>query len=173
MSISGQGQEAASGGSLLGVSLGLDINGDNSVSLDEIRQSLQEDTSRFQQEFNAWRISRGMGLEPALELSADSAGKVVVQGDHPYKEAVEGYFATNEDAGNLFSQISANASLYRAALEHEEFAAAYENDPQAAVAKYASLISGNDSAFSMLLGSGSGYLFDGSAWNDGTTNVPT
>lgn len=165
VSISGQGRAAASG-SLMSEALGLDRNGDNTISIDEIRQTLQEDTSRLQQEFSAWRISQGLGLEPPVELSTDAQGNVTVQGDHPDKAVIEEYFAQNDGMSNLFSSVSANASLYKAVLEYSDFAAAYGKDPEAAVAQYAHLFSTDKAAFSLLSGNESQYLFDGDSWSE-------
>lgn len=59
-----------------------------------------------------------------------------VSGDHPHREAVEQALAGDRDIQQLLAFSSSTTSIMQAGKRHIEFAKAYEEDPEAAVAAF-------------------------------------
>jgi len=74
-------------------------------------------------------------------------GHVNVSGEDKARAAeLEKAFENDFELHNHLARISANSSLLRAAREHEKFAKAYEQDPEAAVAQFSYLFDGSNRA---------------------------
>ena len=120
-------------------SLGVNCKHGNCVTTGELRSALEQGSEAFESRVSELFLENGISLDPPVELTTDAGGNVRVKGDHPQKEEIEQLFADNPGMSNEFRKISVLSSLVEAAAEYEEFAKLYEQDPYAAVARYAHL----------------------------------
>lgn len=98
--------------------------------------NLDEVTADYKKELE-WKLKQeGIDVSEPFELTTSWDGSVVVKGDHPDKARIEQYFKDNFDMRNRFVEISSATVIKRHLEAHEEFAKAYEKDPEAAVARY-------------------------------------
>lgn len=133
--------------------MGVDYTPGKCVSLSDIRTGLERRTEAFESRASELFLENSISLDPPAELTTDGSGNVRVKGDHPQKEEIEQLFADNPDLANEFRGLSAQSSLVEAAAEYEEFAKLYEQDPYAAVARYAHLFNGlPKEEFSLVVG---------------------
>jgi len=106
------------------------------VSIDEIRFATEQQLSDWHQKVSDLLEGAGIDLAEPVALRIDSNGGILVSGDHPQKEAIEQFFVQQPELANDVRQLSAQLSLIAAAEAHQEFAAAYEEDPVAAVERW-------------------------------------
>ena len=98
--------------------------------------NLDEITAEFKDDLQSQLRKEGVDCDQPFKLTVANDGKVVVSGDHPDKAKIEKYFEENPEMRDRFADISVHTVLKRHLEAHEEFAKAYEKDPEAAVAKY-------------------------------------
>ena len=119
--------------------MGVQCTSGNCVTSGDLKAALEQGSETFGSRVSELFLENGISLDPPVELTTDGSGYVRVKGDHPQKEEIEQLFADNPDLANEFRGISALSSLVEAAAEYEEFAKLYEQDPYAAMARYAHL----------------------------------
>ncbi|OIQ50984.1 hypothetical protein BerOc1_02929 [Pseudodesulfovibrio hydrargyri] len=116
-------------------------------------EELADKTEKVGSRVTALLLENDIPTDPPVELFVDEAGAIRVQGDHPYKDEIEEALAGDASLGNDFRQISAQASLQKAMEEHTAFAEAYEEDPDAAVARFSYLFDQSpDKPYTMTIG---------------------
>ena len=141
-----------------------EIEADGMITLDEIRQFLQEKSADLADELRTRLSTMGVDISEPLDLDVAADGSIVVKGDHPQKAEIEAMFAADPELSNRVRQVSSTAGFLKAAEEYAEFAAEYDKDPEAAVAKYAHLFSAvQPSYFLRFDGEGISVMEEGSA----------
>ena len=121
---------------------GIDNPDGGAITVDEAEAALGRKRDKLEGDVRSLFLENGISLSPEVELTTDGAGKVRVQGDHPQKDEIEALFEDNPDLANDFRAVSGLADHVAAAREHEAFAALYQQDPEAAVAKFGHLFDG-------------------------------
>lgn len=106
-------------------------------------QVLREKSSAFQSELGIRMRMAGVDTTQPIKLITDSGGNVRVANNHPDKDKIEALFAEDADLSNRFRHLSVSANLQRAIKDHIEFAEAYAQDPNADLARYGHLFSGD------------------------------
>lgn len=122
------------------------------VRMQDLRSAYETAFAAFTQRLDGLLDSAGVDRSRPARLQADAVGSITVTNDHPDKEAIERLFRENPELANQFRGLSGLASLLAAAEKHEEFAAAYEKNPYAAVGEYSQLFAGHKPAFELFLG---------------------
>lgn len=112
---------------------------DGVITGDEMRMELADAKADYRQRLTAALAAQGIDSSAPLRLQSDTAGRVVVVGDHPDKARIEQLFASDGPLTNAFHRVSSMASMLSHAEEAVAFQAAYRQDPKAAVAQYAHL----------------------------------
>lgn len=118
------------------------------ASLRDSLSSLVSTFENFQAKFAAFGDElgnkfRAAGIDTSVpvDLRVDADGRIGVSGSHPDKDKIEALFAEDPEFANRFRGISAASGLLKAAEDHVEFAAAYQQDPEAAIEQYSHLFS--------------------------------
>lgn len=141
-----------------------EIEADGQITLEEMRQFLQEKSADLADELRTRLSTMGVDITEPLDLDVASDGSIVVAGDHPQKAEIEAMFAADPELSNRVRQVSSTAGFLKAAEEYVGFAAEYEKDPEAAVAKYAHLFSALQPNYLLRLdGEGISLVEEGSA----------
>lgn len=140
-----------------------DLDGNGIISGSEIEGNLAAASDIFQKHLDRFIRSENISTRPPIELSIASDGKVRVQSDHPDKEKIEKHINENFELRNLYAGISSSRDLLAMAEESIRFQKRYAVDPQAAVAEFAHLFSGNYSYKTKL-------TIDGESWNYQTSS---
>ena len=125
--------------------LGIDNPDGGPVTMNQLESALESKRDKLKGDVRALFQENGISSWPAVQLTTDAEGSVRVKGDHPQKDEIEALFEANPELANDFRGVSGLASTVDAAREHEAFAALYQDDPEAAVAKYGHLFDGVDS----------------------------
>lgn len=112
---------------------------DGIITGDEIRMALGEAKSAYQNRLRSALSEQGIDTSVPLRLQVDTAGRVVVAGDHPDKSRIEAIFAEDDRLANAFKQTLSLATMLARGEEAVAFQAAYAKDPTAAVARYSHL----------------------------------
>ena len=124
--------------------------------LTAVMNNLDELTDRLESDATALLLEHGVGTTPPADLILDENGRVTTQGDHPDKARIEALFAARPDLRDRMAELAAASDLKQALQERLEFARAYAEDPEAAVARYGYLFSGRreEQSFVLRLGAG-------------------
>lgn len=80
-----------------------------------------------------------LGLEPGT-------GRVTVTNDHPDAEKIEALLEEHPKLHNMYRGATKDLEIVKHGEEHEKYAEAYAEDPQAAAAEYAYLFNGQFNA---------------------------
>jgi hypothetical protein len=116
-----------------------DAAADGIITGDEMRAARDEAKAEYQRRFSAAIAAQAIDTSVPLSLQSDAMGRVVVVGDHPDKARIEQLFAEDGELNNAFKKASSLARMVAAFEEALPFHAAYDKDPQAAVAQYSYL----------------------------------
>ena len=111
-----------------------------SVSIEDIEESLSNTTSSVEKRLQS--LYRQLGIQPdfQIEFSVGHDGKILVNGESPDSDHLAEAINADAELSNSIRRMSANTSLLAAFNNHQEFAAAYEKDPVAAVERYGYLL---------------------------------
>lgn len=112
---------------------------DGVITGDEMRMALGEAKARYQDRLRSALSEAGIDTSVPLRLQLDTAGRVVVAGDHPDKARIEAIFAEDGQLANVFKEVMALSNMIARGEEAVAFQAAYAKDPKAAVARYSHL----------------------------------
>jgi hypothetical protein len=112
---------------------------DGLISTLTITTRTEQLEEQFAARLDALFAAHGIDTSVPIELRADTFGRIRVMGDHPDAEKIEAFFADSFELQQTFVRISSAQSLLRAAEQHQAFAAAYAEDPQGAVTRFAHL----------------------------------
>lgn len=95
---------------------------------------------------------REAGIDPGLgiRVSVGHDGRLIVP-NHPEREKIEQLLNEDPELAGELRRLTATFEMVRAAKEHLEFAAAYRQDPIAAVAQHAHLFNGSNGSGTELL----------------------
>lgn len=149
VSLSGSGRLLSSFFSGLGVEFAPGCG----VSLSDLESGLERKQEQLEDDIAALFLENGISRPPEVELTTDGEGGVRVQGGHPQKKQIEALFADDPELSSDFRAVSGLSSLVEASGEYVDFAALYQQDPYAAVARYGHLFNGEgDEAFSLTIG---------------------
>ncbi len=136
----------SAGGRSLAASLpplhGVAAGADGGVQLADLQARQREILADLGATLSRSLAQAGVASQPPLKLSLDAQGQVVCP-DAARGEAVEKVFQENPALRDQAAEASALGSLLAAADRHLDFARAYAQDPEAAVAQYASLFGGS------------------------------
>jgi hypothetical protein len=130
--ISGQGRLANRLNDLFGVS----PRADGSIHLEDLQAHLAEISAGLEGALGSKFRAAGIDTSQAVDLKVDAAGQVRVANDHPDKEKIEALFADEPELANEFRRVLGLQELVTASEKHLEFAAAYAENPEAAVAQF-------------------------------------
>ena len=122
------------------------------IRLEDLRAAYAEAFEKFQERLGGLLEEAGVDRSELARLRSDATGRIFVANDHPDKAAIEQLFEDNPELANQFRGLSGLFSLLEAADEHIEFAAAYEQNPDAAVAEFSHLFADTKSPFELLIG---------------------
>ena len=111
------------------------------LSIEESRKVFGENSAELNSRLRQFFSSKGIQAPVAADMTVDSQGRVVVTSNTEQKTALETEFANDPSLTSILSELSASASLLRAADVAKDFAKAYEQNPPAAVAEYPHLFS--------------------------------
>ena len=144
VSISGEAYALLSGSGAEKTAQTDEVGGSNLQSVAEellehmtyMLNNLEEITEDYQAELKQKLRGRGIDVDTEIELTTGRDGSVKVKGDHPDKAEIEQYFKDNPEMRDRFWDIAVHTEIKQALELHTEFAEAYEQDPEAAVAKY-------------------------------------
>lgn len=116
-------------------------------------EELADKTEAVRSDITALLRAKGIPTTPPAELYVDQAGAVRVKGDHPHKAEIEQALAEDEELSKDFRLVSIQTSIQEACARHTAFAAAYAQDPDAAVARFAYLFGDlPDAPYTMTVG---------------------
>lgn len=116
------------------------LDATDGISMDELISLLQEKTSSLLDYMDDSFDIYGIDNSSATLLGTDYQGLVnVLNQSDPDKSSIEALFAQDSDLSGLFQEVSALASSVSAAKLALQFREAYEENPQAALEKYAYL----------------------------------
>lgn len=133
--------------------LGIEYTPGQPITLSDLKGGLERSTAKLQDDVNALFLENGISLSPPVELTTDGEGSVRVKGDHPEKAKIEQLFADNPELSNDFRGVSGLSALVESGEEYIKFAAEYDKDPYAAVAKYSHFFDAlKKDEFSMMFG---------------------
>ncbi|MBE0533796.1 MAG: hypothetical protein IH626_23475 [Rhodospirillales bacterium] len=130
--ISEQGRLANRLNDLFGVS----PRADGSIHLEDLQAHLAEISAGLEGVLGSKFRAAGIDTSRAVNLKVDAAGRVRVANDHPDKEKIEALFADDPELANEFRRVLGLQELVTASEKHLEFAAAYAENPEAAVAQF-------------------------------------
>lgn len=128
------------------------IEGGDTISVSSIEEAFSNAKSYVEQKLQALYGQLGISSNSKLEISVGADGSIIVNGDSPESESIAEAINADDELSNAIRAMSANASLLKAIEKHEEFAAAYDRDPLAAVERYGWLLEdghGYNVSFSM------------------------
>lgn len=110
------------------------------VTVDSFADELRQDTAFVENKIRS--LCREIGISPDTEmkLSVGYDGHILVNGNNAEAEALAKAINEDDELANSIRRMSANASFLEAVKKHQEFAAAYEKDPRAAVDRYGYLL---------------------------------
>ncbi len=110
------------------------------VSVDFFEESLKQLKSYVEK--LAGVKCRDLGIDGGAEMkfSVGYDGTILVNGQEPEAGKLAQAINEDEELANSIRGMSATASLLEAARRHQEFAAAYEREPLAAVEQYGYLL---------------------------------
>lgn len=112
---------------------------DGVITGDEMRMALGEAKAEYQNRLTSAFVARDIDTSVPLRLQVDTAGRVIVAGDHPDKARIEAIFAEDAQLANAFKKTLSLANMLERGEEAMAFQAAYAKDPKAAVARYSHL----------------------------------
>ena len=112
----------------------------NSISIRDIEESLSKATVSVEKRLQSLYRQIGISDSSQMEISVGYDGSILVKGENPESDALAEAINADGELANTIRGISANASLLEALKKHQEFAAAYEKDPVAAVERYGYLL---------------------------------
>lgn len=114
------------------------------IHLEDMRSHAQERLADLGREVRDRVDAAGLDASQPIRIQIGVDGRVVVAGDHPDREAIEKLLNADPELANQLRQIAAAFDMLRAADEHQEFAAAYAQDPARAVAQFSHLFDGGE-----------------------------
>jgi hypothetical protein len=114
--------------------------GSNTIHVRDIEESLANATSYVEKHLQSLYSKHGISSNSNMEISVGRDGSILVNGENPASESLAKEINDDKELSNSIRKMSANASLLEAIKKHEEFAAAYDKDPIAAVERYGYLL---------------------------------
>ena len=114
---------------------------DGAPSIEDLRLSFEANSAELSGRLQQFFSTQGIQAPIAANMTVDSQGRVVVSGDFEQRGDLEAEFSNDPEFNALFTEISASASLLRAADAADDFAKAHERNPEAALKEYAHLFS--------------------------------
>jgi hypothetical protein len=110
--------------------------GSTTISFADIEKSLADTTSYVEDRLRSLYSKLGISSSSKMDISVGYDGSILVKGESPAAESLAQKINADDELSNSIRKMSADASLLEAAKEHEEFAAAYAKNPQAALERY-------------------------------------
>ena len=135
---------------------GITPNSDGSISIESIQECYENDTAYIEQQIRALYRKLGISSDTGMTIDIGYDGKAVVSGESSEAKALSEAINSDPELLNTMRRASANASMLAAYEEAAEFRAAYDENPYAAVERYAYLLNDNrtqDTTFTMKDGS--------------------
>ncbi len=115
------------------------VEGD-SISIGDIEESLSNTTSSVEKRLESLYQQLGIHPNSKMEISVGHDGSISVNGESPESDNLAEAINADDELSNSIRRMSANTSLLEAIKDGQEFVAAYEKDPFAAVERYSYLL---------------------------------
>ncbi|MGD2093836.1 MAG: hypothetical protein PVH77_02400 [Phycisphaerales bacterium] len=132
--LSNEGQKALETLSLFGTEPG------EPITLEDIKSWASRGLNEFNGRFRTMLSKNGIDMTKPITLGHErGTGKLIVTNDHPQAQEIEELLEDNFELSNMYTGITNALSFAKHFEEHLEFADAYEQNPQAAVAQYSYL----------------------------------
>ena len=112
----------------------------------DILASFEENAAAFSDQLGNKFRAMGIDTSRPIELAVGSNGQVRVANGHPDKDRIEAMFAQDPEFANRFRELIAATEIKKAVDDHMAFSKAYEQDPQAAIARFSHLFSDQPSS---------------------------
>ena len=132
---------------------GVPRRADGSVNIENIRTYRDERKDALDARLREAFRDAGIDTSAQIRLQVGYDGHVAVANDHPQRDEIEQIFADNPDLRNHFAEVASLSEVIRAGEEASAFQQAYADDPDAAIAEFWHLFSGQRRPdFSLLIG---------------------
>ncbi len=116
--------------------LGFTPEDEGVVSISQLKAHGQQQLEEVNEELLALYREAGVDTSEEIALARDTGGVWRVSNGHKDTEAIESLLAENDDLTQRMSRAQAMLHLASVAEMTEPFRAAYEQDPQSAIARY-------------------------------------
>lgn len=144
----------AAGTPAMGSVFGVKPRADGAIHLEDIERQFQENTKALHGELQALLRDNGLDAAASFELTTNEQGRLQVGGNHPDKDEIQSLLDKDDTLSRRIQETSGMAAFLRVAEKHGEFAHAYADNPQAAVAKYSHLFGASGDPASLRYGAG-------------------
>lgn len=112
----------------------------NSISIGSINQDFMDATSFVEKRLRLLYQKNGISSNSQMDIAVGGDGKIIVNGKSPEADKLAREINNDEELSNGIRGMSMMASALEAIKRHQEFVAAYENDPSAAIDRYGYLL---------------------------------
>jgi len=110
------------------------------ITITKMKAFATEQLDTFASKFRALMHANDIDTSQPIELGHEpGTGRLIVTNDHPEAEKIEALLEDRPDLRNMYTGATSALSLTKHVEEHVKFAAAYAQNPQAAVAQHAYL----------------------------------
>lgn len=117
------------------------IDAEDAPQIDDLRAGFEANSAELSHRLRQFYSTQGIQAPVAADISVDSNGRVVVANNFEQSIALQAEINDDSELSRLLSELSASASLLRAADVTDDFSRAYERNPAAARNDYAHLFS--------------------------------
>ena len=116
--------------------LGLDANGDGTITMNEMVSKAKRDFGTLEQEVDKTLEANGISANPPFSMQLDSSGRITVSGSRSDTKAIEAALNANTNLRDALASVSATTGTIKAAQEAAAFQAAYRENPMEAVNRF-------------------------------------
>lgn len=111
-------------------------DGNNNVSVQSIEEDFRDLSSHVEDNLRALYRQTGISPSSKMQISVGGDGHILVNGDSPQAESLAAKINADDELSNEIRGMSSMASLLEAIKKQQEFAAAYDKNPEAAVERF-------------------------------------
>ncbi len=113
---------------------------ETTISIGDIEEAFTTASAYVEKRLQSLYRQFGISFDSRMEISVGRDGSILVKGQSPESDALAKAIHADDELANTIRKMSADASLLEAVKKHQEFAAAYQKDPAAAVKAYGFLL---------------------------------
>jgi len=114
--------------------------GNKSVSVQSIAENFRDLSSHVEDSLRALSRQLGIPSSSRMQITVGGDGHIIVNGESPHADRLAAKINGNDELANEIRGMSAMASILEAIKKHQEFAAAYDQNPVAAVERFGYLL---------------------------------